>query len=164
MKQGFFYIVKDEFFDKFEGMGCKFKYNKRQSRPTYCCFEDIRHEGLFWAIPTGSVKNKNLDRIKTYMALDGKDVRSSFYHIGYTNRKAIFYISSAFPVTDKYILREYTTNGMPLELKRSGLKSDIRRKLLKILTYENQFPNNLEPHITTIKSILLEELKNLENT
>lgn len=159
MKQGFFYIIKDEFFDKFEGMGCKFKHNKNNSRPTYCCFEDTRHKGLFWAIPTGSIENKNLSRIQSYIDLDEKDVRSSYYHIGYTNRKAIFYISSAFPVTDRYVLRKYTTNGTPLELKKIRLKDEIRRKLLKIITYENHFPNRLEPHITTIKSALLEELE-----
>lgn len=43
MKQGFFYIIKNEFFEKFVDMGCHFKYNKNASRPTYCCFEDINH-------------------------------------------------------------------------------------------------------------------------
>ena len=159
MKQGFFYIIKDEFFDKFTDMGCKFKYNKNASRPTYCCFEDIKHKGLFWAIPTGSIDNKNLNRINTYIAYDEKDIRSNYYHIGYTNRKAVFYISSAFPITDKYIQREYTANGIPLELKRQKMQDDIRKKLLRILTYENRFPNKLEPHITTIKAVLLEEIK-----
>lgn len=141
-------------------MGCKFKYNKNASRPTYCCFEDTKHKGLFWAIPTGSIDNKNLNRINTYIACDEGDIRSCYYHIGYTNQKAIFYISSAFPITDKYIQREYTTGGIPLELKRQKMQDDIRKKLLKILTYENRFPNKLEPHITTVKMVLLEELKN----
>lgn len=160
MKQGFFYIIKDDFFDKFSEMGCKFKYNKNNSRPTYCCFEDTKYKGLFWAIPTGSIDNKNLERINSYMAFDEKDIRSSYYYVGYTNRKAIFYISSAFPITEKYIKREYMTNGIHLELKRLKMQEDIRKKLLKIITYENRFPNKLETHITTIKKILLEELIN----
>ena len=159
MKQGFFYIVKDEFFERFTAEGCKFKNNKNQTRPTYCCFEDIKHKGLFWAIPTGSIKENNIDRINRYLAYDEKDIRSSYYHIGYTNRRALFFISSAFPITDKYIHREYTTNGMPLELKRPKMLNDIRKKLLRILTYENRFPNKLETRITTIKSILLKELE-----
>lgn len=158
MQQGYFYIIKDSFFEKFTPMGCRFKYNKDSARPTYCCFADNKYKGLFWAIPTGSVDNKNIDRINSYMACDEKDIRSSYYHIGYTNRKAIFYISSAFPITDKYIQREYTTGGVPLELKRANMKEEITKKLLKILTYENRFPNRLEPHITTIKKILIDEL------
>ena len=86
MKQGFFYIIKDEFFDKFTDMGCKFKYNKNASRPTYCCFEDIKHKGLFWAIPTGSIDNKNLNRINTYIA---------YYHAGEDlNHKGLKHASS----------------------------------------------------------------------
>lgn len=163
MKQGCFYIIKDEFFEKFTNMGCKFKYNKNATRPTYCCFEDTKHAGLFWAIPTGSLKNKDLNRINEYIEFDERDIRSCFYHIGYTNRKALFYISSAFPIIDKYVQREYTTNGIPLELKRVKIQNEVRKKLLKILTYENRFPNKLEPHITTIKDVLLQELEIPEN-
>lgn len=159
MQSGFYYIIKDEFFDKFSALGSKFKYNKGASRPTFCCFEDAIYKGLFWAIPTGTIEGKAMERIKSFIALDKKDIRHSYYHIGYTNRKAIFYISSAFPVTDKYVLREYTTNGVPLQMKRESLQKEIHGKLLKILTYENRNPNKLEPHISDIKSVLIQELQ-----
>ena len=159
MQQGYFYIIKDAFFEYFEKLGCSFKYNKNAARPTYCCFEDIRHKGLFWAVPTGTIKEHHMDRINHYMSCDDRDIRSSFYHIGYTNRKAIFYISSAFPIIDKYIEREYTNNGIPLVMKRMKMKDDIRRKLLRIITYANQFPNKLETKITLIKNELLKELR-----
>ena len=159
MKENYFYIIKDEFFKRFSDMGCTFKYNKSENRPTYFCFEDRIHSGLFWAIPTGSLKNKDLDRINYYIDRDDKDIRSCYYHIGYTNRKALFYISSAFPIIEKYVQREYTTKGVPLELKRNKMREEIKRKLLKIITYENQFPNKLQTHITTIKNELLKELE-----
>ena len=158
MKDGFYYIISDDFFDRFSAMGSRFKYNKSANRPIFCCFEDRIYKGLFWAIPTGTADGKNLNRIKAFIELDERDIRHSFYHIGYTNRKAIFYISSAFPITEKYVIREYTAGGIPLEMKRISLKNDIYAKLLKILTYENKFPNKLEPHITDIKTALIEEL------
>ena len=163
MKQGYFYIIREDFFEKFSAIGCKFKYNKEAARPTYCCIADTKIQGLFWAIPTGTIEGKNLQRIQSFMDLSPRDIRSSFYYIGYTNRKAIFYISSAFPVTDKYVEREYTTNGKPLCLKREKMREEIRKKLLKILTYENRFPNKLEPHITDIKTVLLSELQESAN-
>ena len=159
MQSGFYYIIKDEFFDRFTVLGSKFKYNKGASRPTFCCFEDAIYKGLFWAIPTGTIEGKDMERIKSFIALDEKDIRHAYYHIGYTNRKAIFYISSAFPVTEKYVLREYTTNGVPLEMKRTSLRDDIRKKLLKILTFENRNPNKLETHITNVKTVLIQELQ-----
>lgn len=159
MKENYFYIIKEDFFEKFSNMGCKFKYNKNANRPTYCCFEDRVHPGLYWAIPTGSIENKNLERINQYLECDIRDIRSCYYHIGYTNRKALFYISSTFPIIDKYVQREYTTQGIPLVLKRTKMRYEIKQKLLKILTYENQHPNRLEPHITIIKNELLKELE-----
>lgn len=159
MKENYFYIIKDEFFEKFSDMGCVFKYNKGESRSTYCCFEDKIYRGLFWAIPTGSLNNKNLDRINNYINCNDRDIRSCYYHIGYTNRKALFYISSAFPIIEKYAQREYTTQGIPLELKRIKMRNEIKQKLLRIITFENQFPNKLQPHITTIKNVLLQELE-----
>ena len=93
MKEHCFYIIKDEFFERFEKSGSTFKYNKSASRPTFCCFEDKIHKGLFWAIPTGRAEGKNLYRIKQLMSYDfDTDIRSSFYYLGYTNQKAIFYI------------------------------------------------------------------------
>lgn len=158
MKDGFYYIIKDLFFEKFSKRGSVFKYNKGENRPVFCCLEDRIHKGLFWAIPTGTTTEERLKRVQSFINLDESDIRHHYYHIGYTNRKAIFYISSAFPITDRYISREYTSNGTPLEMKRIRMKTDIQKKLLKILTYENQFPNKLEPHITDIKNELLKDL------
>ena len=62
-------------------------------------------------------------------------------------------------IIDKYIEREYTNNGIPLVMKRMKMKDDIRRKLLRIITYANQFPNKLETKITLIKNELLKELR-----
>ena len=157
MVENCFYIIKDEFFNKFEEKGSIFKYNKNASRPTYCCFEDKLYKGLYWAVPTGTLKTKNIDRIECFMSCTS-DIRGSYYHIGYTNQKAIFYISSAFPITDKYIERAYTVQNKPLELKRQAMIKEIKGKLLKILSYENHNPNHLETHITDIRTVLIEEL------
>lgn len=162
MKEGFYYIIKDSFFDKFTAAGSSFKDNKGGNRPTYCCFEDKIHKGLFWAIPTSSLNKsdtRKIERINRFVNLPDNDLRSCFYHIGYTNRRALFCVSSAFPITDKYVERTYLTDGVPLELKRIAMKEEIRRKLLKIITYENKFPNKLETHITDIKNTLLKELQ-----
>ena len=160
MKEHCFYIIKDEFFDKFEKEGSTFEYNKSNSRPTFCCFEDKIHKGLFWAIPAGRAQGKNIERIRRFMSYDFEtDIRASYYYLGYTNQKAIFYISSAFPVTEKYILRAYTVQNSPLEIKRISVLSEIEKRMLKILTYENHNPNVLETHISNIKKVLLEELE-----
>ncbi len=40
------YIVKDLYFSMFEKCGCKFKYNKHEARPTFCCIQDKYFEEI----------------------------------------------------------------------------------------------------------------------
>lgn len=34
------YIIKEEYFKKFQKLGSKFKDNKSGKRPTFCCIQD----------------------------------------------------------------------------------------------------------------------------
>jgi hypothetical protein len=168
MQEGYFYIVKDCFFEMFLKSGSVFKFNKDGNRPTFCCMKDKLIDGLFWAIPTsnGEVNENNIakfQRIEFFVNLPPEDIRCHYYHFGETNRKAIFCISSAFPITDKYIERAYTSQGHPLKMEKENMKNDIIKKLLKILSYENQFQNKFEQKITYMKKVLIDELKEEQN-
>lgn len=155
------YIIKQDFFVMFEKKGCKFKNNKIEARPTFCCMKDNNIEGLYWAIPTSKITpNKNMNRINKYVNLK-KGIASCFYHIGYTNYPAIYCISSTFPVTEKYIEREYKVNGKHLIIKNKQQIENIKRKLKRILQYENQNQNKFEQKITVIKKFLEDELKQI---
>lgn len=165
MEEGYYYIIKDEFFQKFESMGSKFKKNKGQSRPTFCCFKDKIIDGLYWAIPTsnGEKKGDNIkrvERVEDYCKRGG--IEGSYYHLGRTNKKAIFCISSAFPITSKYVKREYIVQGNPLQMTNKKQKEQILQKLRNILSYEQQFPNKLETHISAIREVLKNELSDDE--
>lgn len=154
------YIVKQDFFVIFEKMGCKFKNNKFESRPTFCCMKDKEIDGLYWAIPTSKItENKNLDRISKYINMK-RGIGSCYYHIGYTNYPAIYCISSAFPITEKYIDREYKVNGKHLVIKNKQQIQNIRKKLKRILQFESQNENKFEQKISLIKNELVKEIKN----
>lgn len=43
------YIIKDDFFKKFDDP--YLKGNKKESRPHYCCFPDKENDKIFWVIP-----------------------------------------------------------------------------------------------------------------
>ena len=154
------YIIKQDFFAMFEKHGCKFKNNKLESRPTFCCMKDKKVEGLYWAIPTSKItKEKNMDRINKYINMK-KGIGSCYYHIGYTNYPAVYCISSAFPIIEKYIEREYKINGKHLIIKNKQQLELIRRKLKRILQYEEQNNNKFEQKITFIKNELIKEIEN----
>lgn len=153
------YIVKQDFFVMFEKMGCKFKNNKLESRPTFCCMKDKDMEGLYWAIPTSKItENKNLDRINKYTNMK-KGIGSCYYHIGYTNYPAVYCISSAFPIIEKYIDREYQVNGKHLIVKNKQQIKIIRKKLKRILQFENQHTNKFEQKISLIRNELIKEIE-----
>lgn len=155
------YIIKEEYFMKFQKFGCKFKDNKSGRRPTFCCIQDKYVKNIFWAIPTSKItSDKNIDRIEKYVNSKTSNIKSSFYHIGMTNRPCVFCISSCFPIIDKYIEREYIVNGKHLIIKNEKQNFIIKKKLRRILQVENKTPNIFEQKITIIKNNLINEINN----
>ena len=154
-----FYKVKQEFIDLIREIGGTYKDAKE--RPVFCCFEDKHVEGLFWAIPTSDISHRSPEQIKKineFLKLSDRDIRSSWYHIGHTNKPALYRISSCFPITDKYIDSIYTSHGKHLVLAKKSDIEIIRKKLSRIIFDETKHPNKYEQHITDIKTYLLSEL------
>ena len=153
------YIIKEIYFTKFELLGSKFKDNKSGKRPTFCCIQDRYQKHIFWSIPVSKITaDKNMKRIEEYVNSKTSNIKSSFYHIGMTNRPCIFCISSCFPIVDKYIEREYIVNGKHLIINNKEQNKIIRTKLKRILQVENRNPNKFEQKITNIKNELIKEL------
>ncbi len=154
------YIIKEEYLKKFKNMGSKFKDNKSGKRPTFCCVQDKYEKELFWAIPASKItEDKNMKRIEEYVNSKTSNIKSSFYHIGITNRPCIFCISSCFPIIEKYIEREYIVNGKHLIINNEKQNKILRTKLKRILQAENLNPNKFEQHITNIKNELIKEIE-----
>lgn len=158
MTENGFYKIKPEFVDLINRIGGK--YLDKKSRPVFCCIKDKDIESLYWAIPTSDYSHrspKQIDKIKRWCT--EKSIRSAYYHIGFTNRPAIYKISNCFPITDKYIEATYMSQGRPLILKNKREIKIIRSKLHRILFDESIHPNKYEQHITDIKNFLIEEIK-----
>ena len=156
-----YYKMNSAYFSYFtEKYGCAFKFNKGGNRPVFCCYEDSKIKGLYWAVPTGRADNKDLSRINSYINLPKTKLGYNFYHIGFTNRPAIFFISSSYPVTSKYIDGEYMSQGIHLVTKDELQNREIRIKLRNIVAYENIHANYFEQRITDIKMFLISEMKN----
>lgn len=159
MTENGFYLLKNDYATMVNSLGGK--YLDTKERPIYCCIPDNQIDGLYWAIPTSDISHRSpsqIAKIEKYCSLPTKDMRSCYYHIGETNRPAVFRISNTLPITDKYIDKEYISQGQQLCIQDARLRNVLRQKLLKILSYENSFPNRLEQHITDIKDYLSHEL------
>ena len=133
-------------------------YRDSKERPVYCCLQDKDSPEIYWAIPTSNISHRaaeQLDRIKRLCELPERDIRSCYYHIGHTNRPAIYKISNVLPVTAAYIDGAYISQGTHLILRDTKLIAEITRKLSRILFDENRHPNKYKQHISSIYNFLL---------
>lgn len=157
-----FYKVKQEFIDIIKELGGIYKDVKE--RPVFCCFEDKYIEELYWAIPTSDLSHRTPDqiaKINAWINLPGNDIRSNYYHIGHTNKPAIYRISNCFPIIEKYTEGIYISKGKHLILGDKVEIEIIRRKLSRIIFDENKHPDKYEQHITSIKTYLLNEIEEI---
>lgn len=161
MKEHGIYFGKTNFFDLIRSIGGT--WNDSKERPLVCLIKSIENENLYWAIPMGNLNHRDekaKQRIQKFLNYDESDIRSCFYHVGNTDVTSLFFISDAIPITDKYIEREYKGKytGEPYIIKNKVLLSELKRKLTRILAWENSSSNYFRQHITDVKAYLLEEL------
>ena len=108
-----FYKISPDFIQLIKGLGGQ--YLDTKERPIFCCFEDKYTKNIYWAIPTSDLSHrseKQKEKIQSYCNLNiNDDIRASFYHLGTTNKPAIYRISNCLPVTDKYIDGPYLSQG-----------------------------------------------------
>lgn len=160
MKESGIYIIKEEYFRRFKKMGSQFKDNKSGKRPTFCCMQDKFIREIFWAIPTSEItERKNMNRIEMYVKSKTASLKSSFYHVGMTNKPCVFCISSCFPIIERYIDKEYIVGGKHLIINNKEQNDAIKKKLRRILNAERLNPNRFEQKITLIKEELVKEIQ-----
>jgi hypothetical protein len=129
MKKTGFYIIKDKFFDDMSDP--YLKGNKEGNRPHYYCMEDSI-TGIYWMIPLSS-------RIEKYKRIMEKKKQAGkpcdVLHIVKLDdsRESVFLIQDMFPITEKYIEREYTIAGNHLMLTSEHTVKEIEHKARKVM-------------------------------
>lgn len=128
MKRTGFYVIKDDFFIDMNDPNLK--GNKRGNRPHYYCFKDS--DNIFWMIPLSS-------QIEKYKNIIEKREKSNascdILHIVKldNDKESAFLIQDMFPITNKYIQREYTIAGNHLMLTSEHEAKSIEKKARKVL-------------------------------
>lgn len=134
MKKFGFYIIKDEYFTRFDDP--YLKGSKKENRPHYYCFED-ENNGLYWLIPMSSRTEKYKSII---LKKQEQHKPCDILHICKlgNDREAVFLIQDMLPVTDRYILRPYTFAGEPLMLIKDEDRKTVTQKAKRILNLIQQ--------------------------
>lgn len=156
MNENTFYIIKDDFFKKFNDP--YLKGNKTENRPHYFCFKDDA-EGLFWVIPMSSRVEK-YKRIMEQKAQQHKPCDIVHVCKIVNGKESVFLIQDMFPITNEYILRPYTINNVELKLVRENDIKIIHQKAKRILNLIERGKQFLPCQVDTmkIKKELLSEL------
>ena len=149
------YIIKDDFFKKYNDK--YLKGNKKENRPHYCCFKDSYNDELFWVIPLSHQVNKYK---KLMQQAQNKNQRCDKIHIlKMAGGESVFLIQDMFPITDKYIEREYTLNSIPFVIKNPDDIAELTKKSKRILRliYRNVKYMPTQANVLKIKEELLKE-------
>lgn len=121
------------------------KGNKKQNRPHYYCFEDSNYNGIYWMIPLSS----RIDKYKKIVSKrTGKGRTCDIIHIVKLddNHESAFLIQDMFPISEKYIEREYTIAGNHLRLTSEHAAKEIEQKARKVLGMLKRGINLLQPN------------------
>lgn len=155
MKKTGFYIIKNTFFEIMNDP--YLKGNKEEKRPHYYCFEESE-TGIFWMIPLSS-------RIEKYQRIiDKREKQGKRCDILYIakladGRESVFLLQDMFPITEKYIEREYTVGGQHFILTSESTVKQIESKakrVMKLLKNGIQFMPT-QPDVNRIYMKLKEE-------
>ena len=131
VKNGF-YIIKDIFFEYVNDP--YLKDNKDGNRPFYYCIEEeVDNKKLYWMIPLSSRIEKYRRIIETKETLN-KPTDGLYICTLPNGKESVFLIQDMFPITEKYIQREYTLGGNHLVLVR---ENDINKILTKAKKVKN---------------------------
>ncbi|MGN1416352.1 MAG: hypothetical protein ACI4XF_05890, partial [Oscillospiraceae bacterium] len=79
--------------------------------------------------------------------------------------KSVFLIQDMFPITEDYIERPYTINGVPLVIKSQKYRDVLDKKAKNIyrLIHRGVKMNPTQPDVLSIKYKLLSELERNES-
>ena len=158
IKKNGFYLIKDEFFKKFDDPSLPLQKN---GRPMYYCIEDKNNKAIFWLI----TMTTKMDKVNRLITQEGGEDKCKIYVINSSDKNSAFNIQDIFPIKENYIEREYTRNGSHYLVKNKSLiekvekraKDIINSKMLKKEIQTNEI--NVRKIYETLVKELNEELK-----
>ena len=150
IKVGYFYFIKDSFFELINDQELMKNKENGHKRPCYYCFRSNINDKIIWFIPVSTKveKYKKIynNKINKQIQL-GKKPSVDTIVFGYVaNTYSTFLIQNMFPVTEEYIESQYIKNKVIIKLS-TKLQTEIVTKANKVLNLYNHgmkkiiFPN-----------------------
>ena len=151
IKEGYFYFIKDEFFEKFSNYDLMQNKENGNKRPCYFCFRDKYNSKIIWFVPISSkvekykkiYENKTKTRRQVYNFVFGQVM----------GVEKVFLIQNIFPTTEEYILEKYIMNGEEVNISRV-LKRQVIEASQKVIKLAKRGVNIPFYDIISLKNTL----------
>ena len=158
---GYFYFIKDKFFEVVKDKELMKNKEKGFQRPCYYCFKNRENDKIMWFIPVSTKVEKYQKiynkKIEKQIKLGKNPSIDTIVFGNVSNVYSTFLIQNMFPVTEKYIENQYIKNNVTIRLSNK-LQKEIVSKANKVLAlYNSGMKNIVFPNIDQILKILLKE-------
>ena len=156
---GYFYFIKDSFFDIIDDSELMQNKENGNKRPCYYCFKSKTYDDIIWFIPV-STKIEKYQKIYNYkiqkqIKLGKKPSIDTIVFGNVANTYSVFLIQNMFPVTKKYVESQYIKNKIAIRLSNK-LQKEVIYKANKVLNlYNHGMKNIIFPNVDKILEQLL---------
>ena len=157
---GYFYFIKDLFFEMIDDQELMKNKENGNKRPCYYCFKCKDYEDIIWFIPVSTKIDKYQkiynNKIQKQIKLGKNPSVDTIVFGNVANTYSAFLIQNMFPVTKKYVESQYIKNRVPIRLSNK-LQIEIIYKANKVLNlYKHGMKNIVFPNIDRILEQLLQ--------
>lgn len=158
IQTGYFYFIKDKFFEIINDKELMQNKENGSKRPCYYCFKSKTDDRILWFIPVSTkvekYKKVYLNKINKQKEL-GKKQSVDTIVFGYvSNVYSTFLIQNMFPVSEKYIEKQYKKNNVAITLSKE-LENEVISKANKVLNlYKHGMKKIVFPNIEEILKVL----------
>jgi len=147
------YKIKDKYFEDFPDN--YLRSNDEEKRPCYFCFVDPS-TSLSWMIPM----SKKVEKYKRIIERRRREHKpNDILHVAKidTGEESAFLIQDMFPVTDEYVLEDYTLGGNILKITSDVLAEILDKKAKRILNliHKGVRLQDKQPDVLKIEQALL---------
>lgn len=154
IKNGYFYFIKDEFFDLVKDP--YLKINKENTdRPHYLAFKD-ETTSLYWMVPCSNKVEKYKAIVENKISQNKRS--DSIMFIKLFNKETVLLFQDMFPISKELIKNIYIKNYQEVLItnaKDSIKASKTAKKISRLIKLGIKF-NKTSPDIIKIENIMLE--------
>lgn len=163
IKKGYFYFIKDHFFDIVKDSELMQNKENGNKRPCYYCFKDNENNDIIWFVPVSTRTNKYHEiynrKIQNQLKSNKKPNVDTIVFGKVSGKENVFLIQNMFPIIERFVDNEFMRDEKPVVITYS-LQQEIEMKANKIFNMvRNGYNYLVYPNILNIKDVMEKELE-----